>query len=106
MKPLTSFSEILGQEKPKKILRQTLERGKIPHAYLFTGIPGIGKISMARVLTMALNCHKLNDGEVCGECIPCRQIKNGTFTEFIIVRPKKRMFLYLRAILKKGKARH
>ena len=90
LKPSLSFSEILGQEKPKKILRQTILRGKIPHAYLFTGVPGIGKISMARVLTMVLNCHKLNDdGEVCGECKPCRQIKNGTFTEFIIIRPKK-----------------
>ncbi len=57
---MTSFSEILGQEKPKKILRQTILRGKIPHAYLFTGIPGIDKTSMAMVLTMALNCEKFN----------------------------------------------
>ena len=103
VKPLSSFSEILGQDKPKKILRQTLERGKIPHAYLFTGIPGIGKISMARVLTMALNCHKLNDGEVCGQCKPCRQIKNGTFTEFIIVRPRKSDVSIFEGDPKKGK---
>ncbi len=103
VKPLTSFSEILGQEKPKKILRQTILRGKIPHAYLFTGVPGIGKTSMAMVLTMALNCEKFNDKEACGECKPCRQIKNGTFTEFFIVRPKKADVSIFEDDPKKGK---
>jgi len=103
VKPPLSFSEILGQEKPKKFLRQTLTRDKTPHAYLFTGIPGIGKTSMARVLTMALNCHKLNDGEACGECQPCRQIKHENFTEFIIVRPKKKDVSIFNDDPKKGK---
>jgi DNA polymerase-3 subunit delta' len=92
VKPLLSFSEIIGQEKPKKILRQTISREKIPHAYLFTGIPGVGKLSMARILAMVLNCHKLNDKEICGECKPCRTMKSGNYpyTEFIILRPKKK----------------
>ena len=92
MKPFTSFSEILGQERPKKILRQTMERGKIPHAYLFTGIAGIGKASMARILSMTLNCHKFNAREACGECKPCRLMKSGNFPnkEFFVVRPKEK----------------
>ena len=92
VKPLTSFSEILGQERPKKILRQTMEKGKIPHAYLFTGIAGIGKASMARILSMTLNCHKFNAREACGECKPCRLMKSGNFPnkEFFVVRPKEK----------------
>jgi DNA polymerase III gamma/tau subunit len=42
-----SFSQILGQERAKSFLAQVMAREKIPHAYLFTGIPGIGKTTTA-----------------------------------------------------------
>ncbi len=93
MEQLISFSEILGQERPKKIIKQAISRGKLAHAYIFTGIPGIGKTSMARILAMTLNCNNLSkEIEPCGECKPCRQMKSGNFpqTEFFIVRPKKK----------------
>jgi DNA polymerase-3 subunit delta' len=77
-----SFARILGQEKAKRFLRQVIAGEKIPHAYLFTGIPGIGKTTTAIALTMALNCQEPVNGEGCGLCRFCRQLKSGNFPDF------------------------
>ena len=83
-----SFSQILGQERAKRFLKQVLAREKIPHAYLFTGIPGIGKTTMAMALSMALNCREPVNGDGCGRCVSCRQMKSGNFPDFISIRRK------------------
>ncbi len=69
-----SFSQILGQERAKSFLAQVMAREKIPHAYLFTGIPGIGNTTTAVALTMALNCQEPVNGDACGHCVSCRQM--------------------------------
>ena len=84
---IVSFSQILGQERPKRFLKQVLSRKKMPHAYLFTGIPGIGKTCTAMALTMALNCGDAIDGDGCGRCPPCRQMIGGNFPDFLSIRP-------------------
>ena len=81
------FSELLGQEKAKTALRQALAQEKLPHAYLFTGIQGIGKTSMARALATRLNCQKPTPEDSCGHCPPCRQMARGNFPDFIEIRP-------------------
>ncbi|HEJ84147.1 MAG TPA: DNA polymerase III subunit delta' [Desulfobacteraceae bacterium] len=81
------FSEIIGQEKAKRYFRRVMSEERIPHAYLFTGIPGIGKTSTAIALTMALNCRRPTAIEACGTCPPCRQIKGGNFPDFISITP-------------------
>ncbi|MBW2202876.1 MAG: ATP-binding protein, partial [Deltaproteobacteria bacterium] len=81
------FSEIIGQEKAKRFLKRVMSEERIPHAYLFTGIPGIGKTSMAKALTMALNCHEQNDFDGCGQCPSCRQLLGGNFPDFIHIKP-------------------
>ena len=48
------FSGILCQERAIEFLKRVISRGKIPHAYLFAGIPGIGKSTTALALTAAL----------------------------------------------------
>ena len=78
-----SFSQILGQERAKRILARVMAREKIPHAYLFTGIPGVGKTTTAMALSMALNCHEPIDGDACGHCVSCRQMKSGNFPDFL-----------------------
>jgi DNA polymerase-3 subunit delta' len=65
-----------------------MARKKIPHAYLFTGIPGIGKTTTAMALAMALNCRQAIDGEGCGHCVSCRQLKSGNFPDFQSIRPQ------------------
>ena len=81
------FSEIIGQEGAKNFLRQVMAREKIPHSYLFTGIPGIGKTTTAMALAMALNCRQPSKGEGCGLCASCRQMMGGNYPDFMTVQP-------------------
>jgi len=82
------FSDILGQEKAQHFLRRVMAREKMPHAYLFTGIPGVGKKSTAQALAMALNCLSPQDGDACGSCDSCRKIMNGNAPDFRVIRPE------------------
>ena len=86
--PIIRFSDIVGQEKAKRILQQAILRSRLPHAYLFTGIPGVGKTSMAMALAAAINCKSRLDTEACGQCVHCRQLKGGNFPDFCIIRPE------------------
>jgi len=81
------FSRILGQERAKRFLKQAMSREKVPHAYLFTGISGVGKTSMAKALAMALNCLEPVDHEACGQCLSCRRMESGNFPDFLSIRP-------------------
>lgn len=81
------FSDILGQEKAQHFLRQVMAREKMHHAYLFTGIPGVGKKSAAQALAMALNCLAPQDGDACGSCASCRRILSGNAPDFQLIRP-------------------
>ena len=60
-----------------------MAREKIPHAYLFTGIPGVGKMNMAMAMSAALNCDSPVDGDSCGRCPPCRQMMSGNSPDFV-----------------------
>ena len=90
-----SFSSIVGQERARDFLKEVLAREKMPHAYLFTGIPGVGKTSMARALALALNCEAPEDGDSCGRCPACRRMLSGNFPDFVSVRcrPDKQKIL-------------
>ena len=81
------FSKIIGQEKAKGFLLNVMSRKKVPHAYLFTGIPGIGKTSAARAFAMALNCRAPSGIDGCGVCPCCRKILGGNFPDFISIGP-------------------
>ncbi|MEI8134063.1 MAG: AAA family ATPase [bacterium] len=68
------WANVIGQTRVKKVIRQTLESGMIPSAYLFMGTEGIGKDAMAVELAKTLNCtgdtakrHEACD--VCSNCI-------------------------------------
>jgi len=81
------FSQIIGQEKAKRFLTNVMRRERVPHAYLFTGISGIGKTSTAKAFTMTLNCHAPSGLDGCGACPSCRKILNGNFPDFISMEP-------------------
>jgi len=86
----TPFSQIIGQERAINFLRRVMSRDKIPHAYLFVGIPGIGKTTTALALTRAINCREPKDGEGCGQCQSCRQVMSGNFPDLEILKPDGR----------------
>ncbi len=83
-----SFSEIMGQETAKSFLKQVIAREKISHAYLFTGIPGVGRTSTAMALAMALNCREPIDFNSCGQCPSCRQMMGGNYPDFLFIKPE------------------
>ncbi|MCI5051102.1 MAG: DNA polymerase III subunit gamma/tau [Candidatus Pacebacteria bacterium] len=51
-----NFDEVYGQDQVVKVLKGSLETGKIGHAYLFSGVRGTGKTTMARIFARALGC--------------------------------------------------
>ncbi len=71
------FSELVGQEHVTRTLSEALKRGRIAHAFLFTGIRGVGKTTAARILARCLNCEKGPTPEPCGECPACVEIRAG-----------------------------
>ncbi len=70
------WKNVIGQDRVKKIIRQTLESKKLPSAYLFTGAEGVGKDAVAIELAKALNCLEpsMKGLEGCDECANCKQI--------------------------------
>lgn len=72
------FSDLVGQEHVTRTLSEALRRGRIAHAFLFTGIRGVGKTTAARILARCLNCEKGPTAEPCGECAACVEIRAGT----------------------------
>ena len=72
-----SFNEIVGQKHVVTTLVNALQANRVAHAYLFAGPRGVGKTSMARILSKALNCQKGTDNTPCNNCSTCNSITNG-----------------------------
>ena len=67
------FSDIIGQDGLKRHLAESIDRGRISHAQLFTGSAGTGALPLAIAYAQYLNCPNRKDGDSCGECPSCRQ---------------------------------
>ncbi|QPR39494.1 DNA polymerase III subunit gamma and tau [Brevibacterium casei] len=72
-----TFDEVIGQEHVTEPLKAAIDRGRINHAYLFSGPRGCGKTTSARILARCLNCEKGPTPVPCGECPSCRDLANG-----------------------------
>ena len=72
-----TFDELAGQEFVAATLKNSLEKGHIAHAYLFSGPRGCGKTSAARILARALRCEKGPTANPCGACPQCLEIFRG-----------------------------
>jgi DNA polymerase-3 subunit gamma/tau len=69
-----TFADVAGQEIASRTLANAIRKGKVAHAYLFTGPRGVGKTSMARILAKALCCESGPTTSPCGVCEHCRMI--------------------------------
>jgi DNA polymerase-3 subunit gamma/tau len=79
-----SFDEVVGQQHVVRTLRNSVEQGKVHHAYLFVGSRGTGKTSMAKILARALNCERGGPTVTpCGECESCLTIASGSSIDVI-----------------------
>lgn len=84
----SSFAELIGQDAMVQTLGNAIKRDRLAHAFLMTGVRGVGKTSTARLIAKALNCIG-EDGQggptidPCGKCEPCRSIAAGSFIDVI-----------------------
>lgn len=71
-----TFSDIVGQEPIVRTLQNALRRNRVAHALIFSGVRGVGKTTIARIMAKAINCH--NQAEApCDNCPSCLSIIKG-----------------------------
>jgi DNA polymerase III subunit gamma/tau len=79
------FAELVGQDHIRTTLQNQIASGKLAHAYLFCGMRGVGKTTVARLFAKSVNCEnrKNGDNEPCGKCESCVAIASGHSLDLI-----------------------
>lgn len=86
---MKQFSEIVGNERIINHLKSAIERDRPSHAYVFHGEDGCGKRTTAETFAMGLLCEHSRNGEPCGQCRSCLQMKSGNHPDFFKVTHEK-----------------
>lgn len=74
----STFASVVGQKALTATLRNSINKDRLAHAYLFCGSRGVGKTSCARIFAKTINCtNRTADGEACNECASCREFNKG-----------------------------
>ncbi|MDX1775632.1 MAG: DNA polymerase III subunit gamma/tau, partial [Desulfobulbales bacterium] len=73
-----TFAEVVGQQSVVRTLQNAIDRSRIPHAIIFSGVRGVGKTTLARLVAKALNCQEGPTKTPCNRCDHCIEIKAGT----------------------------
>jgi len=79
----TKFSEVIGQEHVIQTLQNAIKENRTSHAYMFSGLRGIGKTTIARILAKAVNCENPINGEPCNECQSCKAINESLTSDIV-----------------------
>jgi DNA polymerase-3 subunit gamma/tau len=83
-----TFAEVIGQEAMVRTLSNAIQTGRIAHAFILTGVRGVGKTTTARIIARALNCIGPDGGggptiTPCGVCANCRSIAEDRHVDVI-----------------------
>ena len=84
----SSFAELIGQDAMVRVLRNAIKTGRIAHAFMLTGVRGVGKTTTARIIARALNCVGPDGAggptiEPCGVCANCTAIAEDRHVDVI-----------------------
>lgn len=79
----TLFKDVIGQNHVITILKNAVIKERISHAYVFSGLRGIGKTTIARIFSKAVNCLNSENGEPCDKCSNCLSIINSETTDVV-----------------------
>ncbi len=77
------FSELIGQDAMVTTLGNAIKRDRLAHAFLMTGVRGVGKTSTARLIAKAMNCDNGPTIDPCGVCDPCVAIAEGRYIDVL-----------------------
>jgi DNA polymerase-3 subunit gamma/tau len=77
------FADLLGQDAVVQTLQNALSSDALGHAYLFSGLRGVGKTTAARLLAKAVNCAEGPTAEPCGVCDSCREVRDGASIDVV-----------------------
>lgn len=72
-----TFSQVIGQRPVVTTLRNSIIRNRVAHAILFSGVRGVGKTTLARIMAKAINCQATPADRPCDQCSSCQQIAKG-----------------------------
>ena len=78
-----NFDDLIGQDVVAETITNSIEANKIPNAYLFTGIRGVGKTTIARIVAKALNCTNGIQKECKNKCDNCQAITNSSHIDVL-----------------------
>lgn len=84
-----SFKDIKDQDSAVRLLRNVLQRNRVPNAMLFWGPDGVGKQLTALAMACAVNCASSED-DACGECISCKKTLHGNHPDVRMVVPARK----------------
>ncbi len=72
-----TFEQVIGQRPVVTTLKNSIIRNRVAHAILFSGVRGVGKTTLARIMAKAINCQADPESRPCDQCSSCRQIATG-----------------------------
>ena len=78
-----TFDDLIGQEVVSETIINSIKANKVPNAYLFTGIRGIGKTTIARIVAKALNCPNGFEKNCEGNCDTCDSITSSSHIDVL-----------------------
>ncbi len=77
------FTDVIAQEAVVQTLNNALSAGTLGHAYLFSGLRGVGKTTVARLLAKAVNCSKGPTADTCDDCPSCDEVAAGSSLDVV-----------------------